>query len=104
MLRAVFVRTLKAGVTYEQFRDAWLPEVMDGYPAKVSVARNVADERQVITTLELDMPLAEFQEIRAELTRPDSLERLAQIVETTELEGLYEGVFEDHDLRGSSSR
>lgn len=25
MLRAVFVRTLKPGVTYEQFKDAWVP-------------------------------------------------------------------------------
>ncbi len=26
MLYAVFVRTLRPGVTYEQFRDAWMPE------------------------------------------------------------------------------
>jgi len=39
MLRAVFVRTLKAGVTYEQFKEAWVPEDMDGYLAKVSVSQ-----------------------------------------------------------------
>ncbi|MDR8412393.1 hypothetical protein MTP10_27140 [Nonomuraea sp. 3-1Str] len=99
MLRAVFVRTLKVGVTYEQFKNAWVPEDMDGgYPAKVSVARNVADDRQVITVLELDMSLAEFENKRAVLTRPDALERLAEIVDTTELEGLYEDVFDDRDL------
>lgn len=52
MLRAVFVRTLKSGVTYEQFRDAWVPE-----------------------------------------TRSDARERLGEIVQTTELEGVYEEVF-----------
>lgn len=94
MLRAVFVRTLKAGVTYEQFRNAWVPEEMDGYPAKVSVSRNLADDRQVITVLELDMSLAEFEDQRTALTRPDALDRLAEIVDTTELEGLYEEVFD----------
>jgi hypothetical protein len=99
MLRAVFVRTLKPDVTYERFKDAWVPEDVDGgYPAKVSVARNVADDRQVITVLELDMSLAEFAEKSAALTRPDALERLAEIVETTELEGVYEEVFDDTSL------
>ncbi|MEU4235593.1 hypothetical protein AB0F17_65995 [Nonomuraea sp. NPDC026600] len=98
MLRAVFVRTLKAGVTYEQFKEAWVPADTDGYPAKVSVSRNVADDRQVITVLEMDMSLAEFEDRRTELTRPDALERLAEIVDTTELEGLYEEAFNDKDL------
>ncbi|MCA2229389.1 hypothetical protein [Nonomuraea aurantiaca] len=98
MLRAVFVRTLKAGVTYDQFKEAWVPEETDGYPAKVSVSRNVADDRQVITVLELDMSLAEFEDKRAALTRPDALERLAEIVETTDLQGLYEDVFDEGDL------
>ncbi|MBP2323716.1 hypothetical protein JOF56_004101 [Kibdelosporangium banguiense] len=94
MLRAVFARTLKAGVTYEQFMQAWVPQDLDGdYPAKVSVARNVADDRQVITILELDMSMAQFEERRAVLTRPDALERLAGIVETTELQGVYEDVY-----------
>jgi len=99
MLRAVFVRTLKPGVTYEQFKDAWLPEHLAGdYPAKVSVSRNIASDRQVITILELDMSAAEFEGKRSELARPDALERLAKIVATTELEGLYEEVFNRADL------
>ncbi|MEV5540920.1 hypothetical protein AB0L13_29125 [Saccharopolyspora shandongensis] len=98
MLRAVFVRTLKAGVTYEQFMEAWVPEDVDDYPAKVSVSRNVADDRQVITILELDMSVAEFEDKRTALTRPDALERLAEIVDTTELTGLYEDVFDNKDL------
>ncbi len=99
MLRAVFVRTLKPGVTYEQFKDAWVPEqVNENYPAKVSVGRNVANDRQIITILELDMSVAEFEARRRELTRPDALDRLAEIVSTTELQGLYEEVFNRADL------
>jgi hypothetical protein len=96
MLRAVFVRTLKPGVTYEQFRDAWVPEDDSaGYPVRASVGRNVADARQVITVLELDMTAAEFPAVRAKLARPDALARLGGIVESTQLEGLFEEVF-DH--------
>src|SRR6266567_72606 len=74
MLRAVFVRTLKPGVTYEQFKDAWVPEGLSGsYPAKARVARNVANDRQVITIIEIDVPPAEFRSASASLTRPDSL-------------------------------
>ncbi len=99
MLRAVFVRTLKPGVTFEQFMDSWVPESLEStYPARVSVARNVANDRQVITTLELDMSMEEFTAVRASLTRPDALERLAEIVDTTQLEGLYEDVFDGSDL------
>lgn len=95
MLRAVFVRTLKSGVTYEQFKDAWVPGRVDAdYPARASVGRNVSNDRQVITILELEMSVEEFGAIAASLTRPDALERLGEIVETTELEGLYEDVFE----------
>jgi hypothetical protein len=99
MLRAVFVRTLKPGVTYEQFMDAWLPQNVAGmYPAKISVGRNVGNARQVITILEPDMSREEFEHKRGALTRPDALERLASIVHTTELEGLYEEVFDNASL------
>lgn len=99
MLRAVFVRTLKAGVTYQEFKDAWLPEGLVGsYPATVRVARNVADDRQVVTIIELDVPPSEFRSASAALTRPDALVRLAGIVETTQLEGVYEDIFDEVSL------
>ncbi|MGH8932458.1 MAG: hypothetical protein ACRDZO_17990 [Egibacteraceae bacterium] len=99
MLRAVFVRTLKSGVTYDQFRAAWAPVERTGtYPARVRVARNVADDRQVVTIVELDVPLSEFEAVRSSLTRPDALERLAGVIESTELEGLYEDVFDESAL------
>lgn len=94
MLRAVFARTLKPDVTYEQFRDAWTPERVDGdYPARASVSRNVTNERQVITILELDMPMERFAVIAPSLTRLDALDRVRELVASTELEGVYEEVF-----------
>jgi len=94
MLHAVFVRTLRPGVTYEQFKDAWLPEHVEGhYPARTSVGRNVSNDRQVITILELDVSSDEFVAVAGSLTRPDAPGRLDEIVATTELEGVYEDVF-----------
>ncbi len=94
MLHAVFVRTLRPGVTYEQFRDAWLPERVEGhYPARTSVGRNVSNDRQVITILEFDVAADDFAAVAGSLTRADAPKRLEEIVVTTELEGIYEGVF-----------
>ena len=99
MLRAVFVRTLKPGVTYEQFRDAWLPDGLDDrYPTTARVARNLADDRQVITIIELDVPAAEFASASASLTHPDSRRRLEKIVESTQLQAVYEDVFDELSL------
>ncbi len=94
MLHAVFVRTLRPGVAYEQFRDAWMPERVEGhYPSRTSVGRNLANARQVITILELDVAADDFAAVAGSLTRPDAPQRLEEIVATTELEGVYEDVF-----------
>jgi len=93
VLRAIFVRTLKQGVTYEQFKEAWAPEGMDAsYPAKVSIGHNVMNDRQVITVLELDVSPSEFEAMASTLARPDALDRIAELVESTQLEGVFEDV------------
>jgi hypothetical protein len=80
---------------YQQFVDAWMPQGQEGgYPARVSVSRNVANDRQVITILELDMTLTGFEARRAALTCPDAPDRLREIVATTELVGINEEVFD----------
>ena len=95
----MFVRTLKPGVTYQQFREAWVPQGLSGrYPATVRVARNIANDRQVITIIELDVPAAEFRSASAALTRPDALARLAEIIETTQLEGVYQDIYDEISL------
>jgi hypothetical protein len=101
VLRAVFVRTLKPGVSYEQFKRVWVPEGLSGsHPVTVRVARNVANDRQVITIIELDVPAAEVRAASSSLTLADALARLAEIVESTELEGVYEDIFDESSLPG----
>ncbi len=99
MLRAVFVRTLRSGVTYEQFKAAWVPEGTAGdYPAKSWVSRNVANDRQVITIVEFDVPLTEIAAAIASLVRSDARDRLSEIIESSELEAVFEDVFDETSL------
>jgi hypothetical protein len=51
-----------------------------------------------MTILELDMTPDRFASVAAWLTRADALRNLAEIVESTELEGVYEQVFDTTDL------
>jgi len=63
------------------------------YPARASVGRNVSNDRQVITILELDVAAEEFAAVAGSLTRPDAVARLEEIVAATELQGVWEDVF-----------
>jgi hypothetical protein len=60
---SVLARRLREGKTYEDFREAWLPEQGFGFPTRVVSAVNVQDEREVITIgfSELDEAEAEAQ-------------------------------------------
>lgn len=93
MYRAVFVRTLKPGVTDEEFVEAWMPEGLDQatYPAPVTMGRSTADGRQVITvaTVDTDDP-QQLPDLIARLVHPDSAQRFADLVETTEVEAVFE--------------
>src|SRR5215471_2118068 len=46
---AVLIRRLREGKTYEDFREAWLPDQGFGFPTRVVSAQRVDDEREVIT-------------------------------------------------------
>lgn len=95
MLRAVFARTLRTGVTYEEFRAAWVPENAGPYPHRVSVGRDLTDDRRIITIIELDIEPDELPAILPTLFRPDALGRIGELVVSTELEGVYEQVMDE---------
>ncbi|PZS36477.1 MAG: hypothetical protein DLM59_01165 [Pseudonocardiales bacterium] len=99
MLRAVFARTLKPGVTDEQFIQAWLPQglVADSYPSAVTVSHGITDDRQIISIFEVDAAAQDLPDVLASLVHPDSTNRLAEVVESTQLEA----VFEDTSTFGS---
>jgi hypothetical protein len=91
MLRAVYVRTLKPGVTDDEFIQAWLPPGLttDSYPSRVSISHNLTDQRQIISIFEVDTTPQDFPQVVASLVHPDSAARLAEIVESTQLEAVF---------------
>lgn len=88
MLRAVYVRTLKPGVTDDEYIRAWMPDGADrdSYPAKAQVSHSTTNERQTVTTFELDVAPEDLLDALGALVHPDWRERVAAVVESTELE------------------
>jgi hypothetical protein len=91
MLRAVYVRTLKDGVTDDQYIDAWMPEGTgrEDYPARVSISHSTADERQTVTVFEFEGDPEHVLDALGALVRPDWRDRVAEVIEGTDVETIY---------------
>ena len=91
MLRAVYVRTLKDGVTDDQYVDAWMPEgtAREDYPARVSVSHSSVHERETVTVFEFEGDQEHVIDALGALVRPDWRDRVAEVVEGTDVETIY---------------
>jgi hypothetical protein len=89
---AVFARKVRSGVSVDDFVRAWAPDNGEPYPAAVEVGVDPADDRRILTIVRFDGDLAAFQAAMPRLIHPDSHSRLDELVESTELESLYESV------------
>lgn len=49
MIVSILVRRLREGKTYEDFREAWLPEKGFGWPTRVVTAQRMDDPREIVT-------------------------------------------------------
>jgi hypothetical protein len=58
MIVSILVRRLREGKTYEDFREAWLPEKGFGWPTRVVTAQRMDDPREVATIGFSDIPSA----------------------------------------------
>jgi hypothetical protein len=96
MVCAVFVRRLREGVSFEDFRGAWEPEGGFGVPTTVWHARRLDDEREILSVGLVDVELADAAALMervgaAEARRHESIEG---VIEATTFRGLYEVVAE----------
>lgn len=89
MIIAAYARTLRPGVSIPQFIDAWRPEGGDEYPAQVEIGVDPTNDRRVLTLIRVDGSLEDLQDRLPDLVHPDSLARLDEVVESTELESVY---------------
>jgi hypothetical protein len=94
---SVLIRRLREGKTYEDFREAWLPDQGFGFPTRVVSAQRVDDEREVITIgfSELDEAEAEAQLQRIGPQEQRRHERIDAVVEPEMTRRFYVQVAED---------
>jgi hypothetical protein len=86
---AAYARTLRPGVSIQQFVEAWRPEGEGDYPAPVEIGIDPTNDRKVLTLIRVDGPLEDLQARLPDLVHPNSLTRLDEVVESTELESVY---------------
>lgn len=89
MIIAAYARTLRPGVSIPQFIEAWRPESDGQYPAHVEIGVDPTNDRRVLTLIRVDGSLEDLQHRLPDLVHPDSLARLDEVVESTELESVY---------------
>jgi hypothetical protein len=99
MLAVVFIRRLREGKTWEDFRDAWYPDTGFGVPARVIAGPSTTDPREIVTVGFVDIApddLASMGEqvAAAEASRHD---RIAEVIESTEVRTFFE-LEGDHDF------
>lgn len=101
---AVLVRRLREGKTYEDFREAWLPEQGFGFPTRVVSAQRVDDDREIITIgfSELDEREAEAQLQRTGPQEQRRHDRIDAMVEPEMTRRFYVQVAEDDFTEASS--
>ena len=94
---SVLTRRLRVDKTYEDFREAWLPEQGFGFPTRVVSALNVQDDREVITIgfSELDEAEAEAQLGRIGPEQERRHDRVDAVIEPSMTRHFYVQVAED---------
>ncbi|MDA7949419.1 MAG: hypothetical protein MPJ78_18315 [Hyphomicrobiaceae bacterium] len=99
MLCSVLVRRLKPGKTYEDFRNAWIPDVGFGIPTRVVNARALDDPSEIISIGFVDTPAADLPELYKRVADSEAHrhERTSHVIEATILRGMYE-ILDDDDL------
>jgi hypothetical protein len=94
---SILIRQLREGKTYQDFREAWLPDQGFDFPTRVVSAQNVQNEREVITIgfSELSEADAEAQLQRIGPQERRRHERIDDVVEPEMTRRFYVQVAED---------
>jgi hypothetical protein len=95
---SALARTLRPGITYRDFVEAWYPDRGFGIAGRGPYsARNVANEREILTVGFLD--LSDSEDLEKGLKRVAEQEavrhaRIDEVIESTQLRGIYEVLHE----------
>ena len=99
MLCAMLVRRLREGKTLEDFRDAWFPDQGFGVSSRVLMARRVDNEREILTVGFVDLPRDQLDQGLQQVEANEAIrhDRIAEVIESTVLTGIYE-IVDDNDF------
>lgn len=94
MFISVLARRLKPGKTCEDFVAAWYPDKGFDVPTRGPIlARNIADDSEILAIAFIDLPdRPSLDEAMARIAEQEQArhERIAEVIESTELRGIYE--------------
>jgi hypothetical protein len=98
---SVFVRKLRAGKTYDDFKAAWYPDVGFGVPTRVINGVRLDDPAEILSIGFVDPAGQSLEEIgarigAAEAKRHDAID---EVLESTELRAVY-ALVDDQDFSG----
>ena len=98
MFVSVLARRLKPGKTYEDFLAAWYPDKGFGFPGRGPIlARDPHDDREILAVGFVDLPdAAALDDALARVGAQEVVrhDRIAAVIESTSLRGIYEVVDE----------
>jgi hypothetical protein len=99
MIGVVFVRKLRPGKTYADFRTAWFPDVGFGVPARVISGGGVLDPTEVVTVGFVDAEPGDLEHLGERIAAAEAArhDRIDAVIERTEIRSIFvvEG---DHDF------
>lgn len=96
---SVFVRRLREGKTYDDFKAAWYPEAGFGVPTRVLNGVRLDDEREILSIGVVDPAGQSLEEIGARIAAAEAKrhDAIADVLESTELRAVYRLV-DDQDF------
>ncbi|MDX2225784.1 MAG: hypothetical protein SFY92_01590 [Verrucomicrobiae bacterium] len=100
MLISILIRRLRPGVTFEQFQAAWMADPGHfGTTIKVTHARRIDDDREVVSYAVMDMSRDDLHKIlnRTEAGERTRHDRIDGMIESTVIKGIYE-ILDEVDL------
>jgi hypothetical protein len=85
---SILVRRLREGKTYDDFREAWLPEKGFGWPTRVVTAQRMDDPREIVTIGFSDITPEQGEALLAQVGLQASGEERGEAAETPDKEHL----------------
>ncbi|HRE39692.1 MAG TPA: hypothetical protein PLG90_00005 [Ignavibacteria bacterium] len=96
---SIFVRKLKTGKTYEDFKKNWFPDKPFPIPVRVINSININDKSEILSVGFLKINEDEFDDVLNKISVQESVrhERISDVIEKTELKAIYR-IVDDYNL------